>query len=80
MPSASDFLAASTMPDFVDNDVELEVPPQGQIPELEGEDSTKAWREEPNEDKAPADERRREERGEREQSAGVVGDANQRRG
>ena len=45
MPSASDFLVASAMPDF-DNDVELEVPPQGQIPELEGGDSTQAWREE----------------------------------
>ena len=45
MPSASDFLVASEMPDF-DNDVELEVPPQGQIPELPGADSTQAWREE----------------------------------
>ena len=47
MPSASDFQAASVMPDFEAEDVELDVPPQGQIPELEGgESSQAAWREE----------------------------------
>ena len=35
MPSASDFAAASDIGGFQD-DVELEVPPQGQIPELGG--------------------------------------------
>ena len=45
MPSASDFAVASDIGGF-QNDVELEVPPQGQIPELGGESSTEAWKEE----------------------------------
>ena len=45
MPSASDFAALSDIGGFQD-DVELEVPPQGQIPELSGESSTQAWSEE----------------------------------
>ena len=45
------------MPNF-DHEVELEVPPQGQIAELEGEDSTKAWREEAKGGEGPPNDRR----------------------
>lgn len=43
MPSANDFAAAIDFDDADADAKELEVPPLGQIPELEAESSVRAW-------------------------------------